>query len=135
MQTTQAKLETIRNRIRKKLSLYQELTANEENLLAEMHRQHLMKPKEEVLIDGTDIVVTKEHDIEMMLQGIKERGEVMSKYFRGPAGSKWIGSIDTITGSIWAKECGAAIGTKEFAAYAKKKLMDPDYKKFRADIT
>jgi hypothetical protein len=42
-----------------------------------------------------------------------------------------IGSIDPITAAIWRKECGAGIGTKEFAKYAKKKLADPDYRRFR----
>jgi len=93
-----------------------------------------MKPREDVVIDGTDIVVTRQHDVEPLLQGIKERSEITSKNYRGPVGSQWIGSIDTITGAIWAKECGAAIGTKEFAEYAKKKLMDPNYQKFRADL-
>lgn len=93
-----------------------------------------MRPTETTVIDGDNIVVTRQHDVEALLQGIKERSEVTSKYHVGPVGSKWIGSIDTITASNWAKECGAAIGTKEFAAYAKKKLMDPDYSKFRADL-
>jgi len=132
MQTT---LQTLLKRIRRKRLTNQLLTANEENLEAEMHRQRLMKPKEATVIDGTDIVVTREHDIEPLLQGIKERSEVTSKYHVGPVGSKWIGSIDTITAANWSKECGAGIGTKEFAAYAKKKLMNPEYNKFRADLS
>ena len=94
-----------------------------------------MKPKELVVAEGESIVNYREHDIEPLLNGIKERGQTISKHHNGPVGSKWIGSVDTITGAVWAKECGAAIGTKEFAAYAKKKLMDPDYNKFRADLT
>lgn len=45
----------------------------------------------------------------------------------------YLGSIDGITAAQWAKECGAAIGTREFAAYAKKKLMSPDWQRYRAD--
>jgi hypothetical protein len=42
-----------------------------------------------------------------------------------------IGSIPMVLAARWAKECGAGIGTAEFAAYAKKKLQDSDWAELR----
>ena len=33
----------------------------------------------------------------------------------------------------WAKECGAAVGTREYMAYAKRKLVAGDYQKLRIE--
>jgi hypothetical protein len=41
------------------------------------------------------------------------------------------GSIPYVIAEQWSRECGAAIGTKEFGEYAKKKLMDGDWAKLR----
>lgn len=49
---------------------------------------------------------------------------------RGEAATRYVGSIDAITAEQWAKECGAAIGTQEFALYCQRKLMDSDNSKF-----
>ena len=48
----------------------------------------------------------------------------------GEAATRYVGSVDAITAENWAKECGAAIGTGEFMAYCKRKLLDSDNAKF-----
>jgi hypothetical protein len=49
----------------------------------------------------------------------------------GPIGGRYLGTIPVLVAQLWAKECGAAIGTKEWAEYAKKKLKDPEWAGFR----
>jgi hypothetical protein len=44
---------------------------------------------------------------------------------------RYIGSVPIIQAQVWAVECGAAIGTKEYAEYVLRKLADPDYAKLR----
>ena len=42
---------------------------------------------------------------------------------------KYRGSIPLLLAQRWAVECGSAIGTREFNAYAWKKMQDSDYKR------
>lgn len=42
-----------------------------------------------------------------------------------------LGRIDMVTAEQWSRECGAAIGSKEFAQYCKRKIMSGDFAKFR----
>ena len=49
--------------------------------------------------------------------------------------NRLVGRIDMVTAEGWSRECGAAIGTAEFAAYCKKKIMDGDFSKFRVEGT
>ena len=49
----------------------------------------------------------------------------------GDAAIRKIGSIPLVVAETWSRECGAAIGTHEFAEYCKKKLMDGDFAAFR----
>lgn len=44
----------------------------------------------------------------------------------------YLGSVPLLVCQIWAKECGAAIGTAEFKKYARMKLTTGDYSKFKA---
>jgi hypothetical protein len=72
------------------------------------------------------------HNVDNIIEGVKEQSELITRSHRNRAGALYLGSIDALTAANWSKECGAAIGTKAFAKYAKKKLMDPDNAKFRA---
>lgn len=92
-----------------------------------------MKPTEQVHVDPVTgaIHVRRAVDAEPVMQAMKDYGDVINPRKSKVAGARMIGAIDPITASIWRKECGAGIGTKEFAAYAKKKLADPDFRRFR----
>lgn len=111
----------------------QPLTPTQENLLAECQRVIQMKPTEQIVVDQATgaIHVKRSVDAEPVMQAMKDYGDVIGKGRGKVAGARMIGSIDPVTAAIWRKECGAGIGTKEFAAYAKKKLADPDYRRFR----
>ena len=43
------------------------------------------------------------------------------------------GSIPFVIAEMWARECGANIGSQEFQAYVKKKLMSGDFSKLVAN--
>lgn len=126
------KLKLLLAQIQVKSSRNLPLTPTEENLLAECQRVIHMKPTETVKLDpdGT-IVVKKSVDAEPIFDAMKAYGDLIQKHKRGVAGARMIGAIDPVTAAIWRKECGAGIGTKEFAAYAKKKLADRDFSRFR----
>jgi len=100
-----------------------------------MWRQQQMKPKSLVVHDEKHFSLVHTHDTECIIEGVKGMSETINRTTKNAAGALYLGSIDTITAAIWVKECGAALGTKEFAKYAKKKLMSGDYSKFRANIT
>jgi len=109
------------------------LTPSEENLLAECSRQRHLQPIETTHVDtdGT-IRVVRTNNAEPIMQAMKDYGDVIERSNKkAVAGAQMIGSVDPITAAVWRQECGAGIGTKEFAKYAKKKLADPDYKRFR----
>jgi len=44
---------------------------------------------------------------------------------------KLVGRIPFVVCEEWSRECGANIGSKEFAAYVQKKLINGDFQKFR----
>lgn len=80
-------------------------------------------------VDGK-LVIRKSQDVQSLLdQNAYERENAPSMF--GEMAVRKIGSIPLIVAETWAKECGAAVGTKEFAEYAKRKLMDGDFAKFR----
>lgn len=67
------------------------------------------------------------------VQSLLDRNKMMSELAPsklGHAATRYVGSVDGLTAENWARECGAAVGTAEFAAYAKKKMMDGDNAKF-----
>ena len=43
------------------------------------------------------------------------------------------GSIPFVVAEMWAKECGAQIGSQEFLEYVKKKLLSGDFSKLVAN--
>ncbi len=47
----------------------------------------------------------------------------------------YLGSIPLTVASQWAKTCGAAVGTREFADYAKKQLLSGDYSKLASGLS
>ena len=43
------------------------------------------------------------------------------------------GSIPFVVAEMWSRECGAKIGSQEFAEYVKKKLMSGEFSKLIAN--
>lgn len=74
------------------------------------------------------------HRTDTGVQSLLDRNKMMAELapsMKGPAATRYVGSVDGLTAENWSRECGAAVGTPEFAAYAKKKLLDGDNAKFR----
>lgn len=81
------------------------------------------------LVDGK-LIIKRTQDVTSLLeQNAAEREFLPSMH--GDAAVRKIGSIPFVVAEEWSRECGAAIGTKEFGLYVKKKLMDGDFAKFR----
>ncbi|TAE78731.1 MAG: hypothetical protein EAZ84_00400 [Verrucomicrobia bacterium] len=76
------------------------------------------------------LIINRSQDVQALIERNKAEAEILpSKY--GEAAWRKVGSIPLTLAEAWAKECGANIGTKEFAIYAKKKLMDGEFAAFR----
>lgn len=70
--------------------------------------------------------------IDPVFEGVKHLNELVNPE-RDKTGRLYLGSVDVLTAQNWAKECGHAVGTKPWVAYAKKKLMSGDYSRLQAD--
>lgn len=77
------------------------------------------------------VVVHKKVDAEPVMEALKDYGDIITQANRRVANARMIGAVDPVTAEIWAKEAGLKIGTREFSAYARKKLADPDWSRFR----
>lgn len=76
------------------------------------------------------LVVSRSQDIQALIDQNKVEAEEAPSMF-GEAAVRKIGSIPFVVAEQWSRECGEAIGTKAFAEYCKRKLMDGDFAKFR----
>lgn len=83
---------------------------------------------EKIVEEGGKIQIVREQDCEGLLKTLKKMRELAPSH-SGHDRTRWVGSIPLVMAEEWSRECGAAIGTKEYAEYIKKKLADPDYKK------
>ncbi len=88
--------------------------------------QRVMKPQNELVEqDG------KLHDVTSVeVDGVFEGAQALMDLQDDAGGSsskRYLGSIDFVTARIWAKECGAKLFSKEWRAYAKKKIQSGDY--------
>lgn len=104
-----------------------ELQALETHLIAKQHRK-----RSQVVDVDNGFVVKKSFDAEPIISAVKDMAAV-ARPVRNDKGNLYLGSIDPITAVNWSRECGAAVGTKEFAKYAKKKLMSGEFSRFKAD--
>jgi hypothetical protein len=76
------------------------------------------------------LIINRSQNVEALIQKNKNEAEILPSKF-GEAAWRKVGSIPMTIAEAWAAECGAAIGSKEFALYAKKKVMDGDFAAFR----
>lgn len=79
--------------------------------------------------DGKLIVDRRQNIDDLIEQNKAEAAEAPSMF--GQAAVRKIGSIPLVVAEQWSRECGEAIGTKAFAEYCKRKIMDGDFAKFR----
>jgi len=109
------------------------LTAKEEELLAELYRRRYERRRERTFFDTSGVLhVQKTIDIEPILEAVKDYGDFIDRHTQRKQAQRIVGSLDPFTALSWSKECGAAIGTKEFAQFAMKRIKgDIDYRRFR----
>lgn len=74
--------------------------------------------------------ITRTQDVQAIIDRNKAEAEIAPSMF-GEAAWRKVGSIPFVIAEEWSKECGAGIGTREFALYCKRKLMDGDFAAFR----
>lgn len=76
------------------------------------------------------VVVKRSQDIQRILDFNRERNiEGHNK----KSDMRLAGSIPFVVAEMWSRECGAKIGSQEFAEYVKKKLMSGDFGKLIAN--
>lgn len=82
--------------------------------------------------DGNAFHFERSMDVDPIFDGVRAMQDIADNGgFNGKlAGARYIGSVDPITAANWSKECGYAIGTKGFAAFAKKKLLSGEFSKY-----
>lgn len=84
--------------------------------------------KERMIEQGGKLHVVRSQDVAPILDANEcaRNGELNRR-----SEMRHAGSVPFVIAEQWSRECGAAIGTKEFAEYVKKKLMDGDWAKLR----
>jgi hypothetical protein len=109
------------------------LTASEENLIAELYRRRYEKRRETLHFDAdNNLHINKTIDVEPILEAVKGYGDFVDRHTQKKLSQRIVGSLDPFTALAWSKECGAAIGTKEFAQFAVKRIKnDIDYRRFK----
>ena len=68
-------------------------------------------------------------DVDGIMQYVQDNAEVARGQNR-----HYLGSVPTVIAQMWARECGHAIGTVEFGEFAKKRILDPNYKRFSTGL-
>lgn len=76
------------------------------------------------------LIVHRSQDVQSIIEQNKAEADTAPS-MHGQAAVRKIGSIPFVVAEQWSRECGAAIGSKEFALYCKRKLMDGDFAAFR----
>jgi hypothetical protein len=74
------------------------------------------------------LVINRTQDVQFILDD-NQRIAQETAHHRGDM--RLAGRIPFVVAETWARECGARIGTKEFAEYCKGKLMDGEFAKLR----
>lgn len=109
------------------------LSAGEDQLIAELYRRRYEKRREKIHVDADgNVRIEKTIDTEPMLEAIKAYGDFIDRHTQNKRSQRYIGSLDPITAYNWMQECGAKIGTREFAQFAMKRIKnDIDYRRFK----
>ena len=71
--------------------------------------------------------------IQPNMAGFLDAAKAQAEYAKGKNYYK-IGSVPIVVAKQWERECGHGINSKEWLEYAKKKLMDPDYRDLSTGI-
>lgn len=72
------------------------------------------------------LTIRHRQEVEPILDAIKDLPGAVKKD-SGHARRRLLGSVPVIIAMEWSTECGAAVGTPEWTAYARKKLKTAEY--------
>lgn len=86
--------------------------------------------QERLVFEQDKFHFVKTQQVEHILDAAKDASEAYRPN-SGPAGGKFLGTVPILIAQQWATECGAAIGTKEWAKFAKQKLKDGTWARLR----
>jgi len=87
-----------------------------------------MTVKTDMVVEEGRLIVNRSQDVEPILHHIKELRDSDLKDSPEMA-MRYVGEIPIVLAELWARECGARLGSAEHMEYCSKKLADPDYKK------
>ena len=85
---------------------------------------------ERLVEEDGNVHVQRRQDIQSLIDRNHEESVDLPS-MHGDAAIRKVGSIPLVVAEQWSRECGASIGTREFAHYAKKKVMDGEFAAFR----
>lgn len=90
-----------------------------------------MNVQEKILFDsdGRTMRIVKTQDVEPLLDALKERSAHYTTNLGGAG--KYLGSVPPIIAVEWSRQCGAAIGTREWTEYARKMLKSGNFDRLR----
>lgn len=74
------------------------------------------------------LILNRTQDVQFILDD-NQRLAQETQHHRGDL--RLAGRIPFVVAEQWERECGSAIGTKGFAEYAKRKMMDGEFAKLR----
>jgi len=80
--------------------------------------------------DDGKLRIVRSQNVKSLIEQNRVEAELMPRMF-GDAAWRKVGSIPFTLAEEWSKECGAGIGTHEFALYCNRKLLDGDFAAFR----
>lgn len=80
--------------------------------------------------NGRDFHFVKRQNVQAILDAAKDAAETLRPN-TGPVGGKYLGTVPVLIAQQWAKECGAPVGSREWAKYAKGKLKDGTWARLR----
>lgn len=82
---------------------------------------------ERTTVQDGKLIMLKTQDVSADL----ERAAMLRDTHRNGGDMRLAGTIPAVVAETWARECGSAIGTAEFAEYVKGKLMNGEFAKLR----
>lgn len=81
--------------------------------------------------DPGRVTIIKTQNVDAILRTIHELPEHMSRRKVAKSGQRLIGTVPNVIALKWAQESGLRLYSKEWMAYARKKLDDPEWAKLK----
>jgi len=100
-----------------------------------LHRlSHEQSAVRERTTDGDGVFhIHREQTVDEVLAGVRAAADHIKKKTKGD-GARYVGSVPLIVAEIWAKECKAPVGSREFTQYAHGKLQSGEFAKLKATL-